>query len=170
MASELLAAVALFSGVSPEILAELSERMRPRRLSRGQTLYFKGDPGDHLYVIETGEVKLVLTGADGQESILDVLRAGDYFGEMSLFDEQPRSADVVAVQPSQLLSLHRDDFRAMIERHPRIAFSVFRALTQRLRRTTDLLEESLFLDLPTRLARALLRLARDFGEETATGI
>src|SRR5262249_62367321 len=110
------------------------ERVRPRRLSRGLRIFFKGDPGDHLYVIESGEVKLVLSGGEGQESILDVLRAGDYFGEMALFDEQPRSADAVAAEPTQLLSLHRDDFRAVIERYPTVAFPVVRALPPRLRR------------------------------------
>src|SRR5262249_1924331 len=107
MTSEMLAAVPLFSGVSAEILAQLSAAMTSRRLSRGQTLFFKGDPGDHLYVIQSGEVKLVLTGGEGQESILDVMKAGDYFGEMSLFDEEPRSADAVALQPAILLALHR---------------------------------------------------------------
>jgi CRP-like cAMP-binding protein len=89
---------------------------------------------------------------------------------MALFDEEPRSADAVAAQPATLFSLHRDDFRGLIRTHPDMAFPIFRALSHRLRRTTDLLEESLFLDLPTRLARVLLRLARDFGKETPTGI
>jgi CRP-like cAMP-binding protein len=168
--SELLAAVPLFAGLSPEILARVAEAMRPHRLSRGQTLFFKGDPGDHLYVIRSGEVKLVLSGPDGQESILEVLREGHFFGEMALFDERPRSADVVAVQPAALLSLRRDDFRGLIQRYPEMAFPIFRALCHRLRRTTDLLEESLFLDLPARLARVLLRLVRDYGKETPTGI
>jgi CRP/FNR family transcriptional regulator, cyclic AMP receptor protein len=162
--------VQLFSGLAPEALAQLGAVMKPRHLVRGQTLYLKGDPGDHLYVIQSGEVKLVLSGGDGQESILDMLREGQYFGEMALLDEQPRSADVVAVQRTLLLSLHRDDFRAIIERYPTAAFVIFRALVQRLRRTTDLLEESLFLDLPSRLARVLLRLAREFGRETPSGI
>jgi CRP/FNR family transcriptional regulator len=168
--SEMLTAVPLFVGLPGATLARVAEAMRPLRLSRGQTLFFKGDPGDHLYVIRSGEVKLVLSGPEGQESILEILRAGDFFGEMSLFDERPRSADVVAVQAATLLCLHRDDFRGLIQRYPEMAFPIFRALCHRLRRTTDLLEESLFLDLPARLARVLLRLARDYGKETPTGV
>jgi CRP/FNR family transcriptional regulator, cyclic AMP receptor protein len=167
---ELLAAVPLFTGLTEETLTRLSEVMRPQRLSQGQTLFFQGDPGDHLYVIRSGEVKLILPGPEGQESVLEVLQSGDFFGEMALFDERPRSAEVAGVQATALLSLHRDDFRGLIHRYPEMAFPIFRALCDRLRRTTDLLEESLFLDLPARLARVLLRLARDYGSETPTGI
>jgi CRP/FNR family transcriptional regulator len=170
MASELLQAVPLFAGLSPEIQARLAEMMKPRRLQKGQVLFFKGDPGDHLYVIRSGEVKLVLSGGEGQESILEVMREGDYFGEMSLFDEDARSADAVAAQETTLLSLHRNDFRSLVRDFPDMAFEIFRALSQRLRRTTDLLEESMFLDVPARLARVLLRLARDFGQETPEGV
>jgi CRP-like cAMP-binding protein len=169
MASELLTAVPLFSGIPPEIVGQLAELMKPRRLSKGQALFFKGDPGEHLYVIRSGEVKLVLSGGEGQESILEVMREGDYFGEMALFDEEPRSADAVSAQETVLLSLHRNDFRDLVRRYPDMAFSIFCALSRRLRRTTDLLEESIFLDVAARLARVLLRLARDFGEETPAG-
>lgn len=167
---ELLTTVPLFAGVSSEILAQLSEAMRSRRLASGQPLFFKGDPGDQLFVIREGEVKLVLTGGEAQDAILDVLREGDYFGEMALFDEQPRSTDAVATRPTVLLALHRDDFRALIRRYPDLAFPILRARCQRLRRTTDRLEESLFLDLPARLARVLLRLAQDHGQATPTEI
>src|SRR4051812_48214265 len=128
MASELLEAVPLFAGFSAEMQARLSELMKSRRLAKGQALFLKGDPGEHLYVIRSGEVKLVLSGGEGQESILEVMRAGDYFGEMALFDEEPRSADAVAAQESVLLSLHRDDFRGLVRAFPEMAFTIFRAL------------------------------------------
>jgi CRP-like cAMP-binding protein len=167
---ELLAQVPLFAGLSREILAQVAGVMKPRRLSRGQILFLKGDDGEHLFVIRAGEIKLVLSGGDGQESILNVLQPGDAFGEMALFDEQPRSADAVASQETLLLSLHRQEFRELNLRFPEMAFPIYRTLTQRLRRTTDLLEESLFFDLGVRLARLLLRLAQEHGRQTAVGI
>jgi CRP-like cAMP-binding protein len=167
---EVLASTALFAGLCPEILQQLAATMKPQRLSRGNPLFRAGDPGEHLFVIRSGAVQIVRVSPLGQEAILQILREGDTLGEMALFDAQPRSADAVAVRETRLLCLHREDLRALIHRYPQMTFPILRTLTQRLRRTTDLLEESLFFDLRTRLARLLLRLAADHGKDTGTGV
>jgi len=144
--------------------------MQRRSFERGETIFFKGDPGDTLYVILSGEVKIVLASEDGQESILIVLNDGDFFGEMALFDDKPRSADAVTVNPTTLLALHRDDFEQFVREHPEVAFPIFRSLTAKLRRTTDRLEDLIFLDLPARVAKKLIQLARKHGVKTGQGI
>jgi CRP-like cAMP-binding protein len=168
--SDLLANIPLFASIDPQALQVLQSRMQRRCFDRGETIFFKGDPGDTLYVILSGEVKIVLASEDGQESILIVLNDGDFFGEMALFDDKPRSADAVTVNPTTLLALHRDDFEQFVREHPEVAFPIFRSLTAKLRRTTDRLEDLIFLDLPARVAKKLIQLARKHGVKTGQGI
>lgn len=165
-----LAGIPLFSGIDPVALQTLQSRMHSRNFTRGETICLKGEPGDTLYVILDGEVKIVLAGSDGQESILVVLGEGDVFGEMALFDAKPRSADAVAVSDSTTLVLHRDVFEQFVREHPEVAFPIFRTLTSRIRRTTHRLEDAMFLDLPTRVAKKLLQLASKHGVQTARGL
>jgi CRP-like cAMP-binding protein len=168
--AELLASIPLFASVEPRMLLALQARMQRRTFDRGETIFFKGDDGDTLYVILSGEVKIVLASPEGQESILIVFGDGDFFGEMALFDSKPRSADAVAVSPTTTLTLHRREFEQFVRENPEVAFPIFRALTARLRRTTHRLEDVMFLDLATRVAKKLLQLAAKHGVETARGV
>jgi CRP/FNR family cyclic AMP-dependent transcriptional regulator len=166
----LLARIPLFASIDAAALLDLQTRMHSRRFSRAETIFLKGEPGDTLYVIMEGEVKIVLAGSDGQESILVVLGEGDFFGEMALFDSKPRSADAVAVSDTSTCVLHRDVFEQFVREHPEVAFPIFRALTARIRRTTHRLEDVMFLDLPTRVAKKLLQLASKHGVQTPRGV
>jgi CRP/FNR family transcriptional regulator/CRP/FNR family cyclic AMP-dependent transcriptional regulator len=168
--AELLANIPLFASVEPEALQVLQDRMQRRSFDRGESIFFKGDPGDTLYVIVSGEVKIVLASEEGQESILIVFKEGDFFGEMALFDAKPRSADAVTVRATTLLALRREDFEQFVREHPEVAFPIFRWLTAKLRRTTDRLEDIIFLDLPSRVAKKLVQLARSHGVRTGQGI
>jgi CRP-like cAMP-binding protein len=103
-----LALVPLFAEVDPRDLRELADELRPRSYRKGEVVFVAGDPGTSLYVIDSGRVKLSLSSADGREVILDLLGAGEVFGEMALLDGEPRSADAAAVEPTKLLLLHRD--------------------------------------------------------------
>lgn len=167
---DLLSRIPLFSSVDPAALRTLQGRMHQRSFARGETIFLRGEPGDALYVILDGEVKIVLVGSDGQESILVVFGQGDFFGEMALFDAKPRSADAVAVSDTTTCVLHRDVFEQFVREHPEVAFPIFRALTARLRRTTHRLEDVMFLDLPTRVAKKLLQLASKHGVQTPRGV
>jgi CRP-like cAMP-binding protein len=168
--TELLASIPLFSSVEPHLLQALQARMQRRTFERGEAIFFKGDDGDTLYVILSGEVKIVLASPEGQESILIVFGDGDFFGEMALFDAKPRSADAVAVGSTTTLTLHRREFEQFVRENPEVAFPIFRALTARLRRTTHRLEDVMFLDLATRVAKKLLQLAAKHGVEMARGV
>lgn len=151
--------VPLFSDLSPEETNRLAHATREKSYPKNSVILFEDDPGDALYVVLSGQVKVVLIGEDGREVILSILRDGDFFGEMSLIDDQPRSAHVIATEDSNLLVLRRDDFRRSIEESPRIALGLLRALSRRLRRADDKIGSLALLDVNGRVARLLLELA-----------
>jgi CRP-like cAMP-binding protein len=163
--TQMLAEVPLFAGLPPDDLAALAARLRPRRYSRGEAVFLHGDPGTSLCIVETGRIKVGFTSAEGREVIFEIANPGDEFGELALLDGEPRSADAVAIEASTLLLLHREDFTAQLERRPRIALQLLAALSSRLRRNAEIMQDAVFLDVPARLARTILRLAAD---ETAT--
>jgi CRP-like cAMP-binding protein len=115
-----------------------------------------------------GQVKVVLIGEDGREVILSVLAQGDFFGEMSLIDDEPRSAHVIAMEDAQLLVLRREDFQRALEEYPRIALGLLRALSRRLRRADDKIGALVLLDVLGRVARVLLELADESGGDLIT--
>jgi len=127
---------------------------------------FEDDPGDALFVVARGQVKVVLVGEDGREVILAVLGAGDCFGELALIDDEPRSAHVIAMDDAQLLVLRRDDFHQALEAHPRIALGLLRTLSRRLRRADDQIGSLVMLDVYGRVARVLLELAGTSTEDS----
>src|SRR4051812_989012 len=101
----LLRKVTIFSELPEPILTDMAGRMRPRTADAGSVIVSQEEPGDSLFVLASGKVKVVLYGETGREIILSILREGEFFGEMSLLDRQPRSANVVAIEKSELLSL-----------------------------------------------------------------
>lgn len=162
--------VGFFSGLDADGLRELAAAVRRRVFRAGEVIFHRDDPGQVLYVIRTGRVKICLTGPEGQEIVLALFGAGDYFGELALLDGQPRSASAVAVEPTEALALQRSDFIHAVERHPRIAISVLHVLAQRLRQTDSMVEDLLFLDVHGRVAKKLLELAETHGAPTKEGI
>jgi CRP-like cAMP-binding protein len=158
-----LAKHGLFAELSPTDLRDLSACLRRRRCAKGQIIFAQGDPGTSLYVVEAGQVKVVLTSPDGKELVLNVFGSGDIFGEMALLDGEPRSADAVAQEDCLLLVLQRDDFLRFLEERPAVAISLLAILSRKLRHTTQQVQDVAFLDVPARLARALLDLAETRG-------
>lgn len=154
-----LARHGLFAELSPQDLRDLSACLGRRRCARGQIIFAQGDPGASLYVVESGQVKVVVTSADGKELVLNTFGPGDLFGELALLDGEPRSADAVAQEDCQLFVLRRDDFAQFLEEHPRAAVGLLAVLSRKLRHTTQQVQDVAFLDVPARLARALLELA-----------
>ena len=151
--------VPLFAHLSDVELDRVRQAVREKDYPKGSVILFEQDPGDALYVVQTGQVKVVLIHEDGREVILALLNEGDFFGEMSLIDDQPRSAHVIATEPARLLVLRRDDFHACMEDMPRIALGLLRALSRRLRQADDKIGGLILLDVSGRLARQLLELA-----------
>ncbi len=154
-----LRSIPLFSQLREEDLERLARAARDRHCPRDTVIAFEDDPGDALYVIMRGRIKVVLTSEDGREVILSTRGKGEFFGEMSLIDDEPRSAHVIAMEDSELLVLRREDFLSCVEEMPGIAVGVLRSLCRRLRRADDLIGGLVLLDVPGRVARLLLQLA-----------
>ncbi len=165
----LLAEHSLFADLAASDLEELSASFRRRRYARGQIIFTQGDPGNALYVVEAGLVKIALSSPDGKELILNQLRPGSFFGELALLDGEPRSADAIAQEDCQLLLLQRDDFVRFVETHPKVALKLLANLSRKLRHTTQQVEDLALLDVPARLARALLDLAGSRGKPAGEG-
>jgi len=151
--------VPLFSHLADPDLARVGEVTRERQYPKNSVILFEDDPGDALYVVLSGKVKVVLIGEDGREVILSVLKESDFFGEMSLIDEEPRSAHVIALEDANLLVLRREDFWRCIESNPSIAFGLLRQLSLRLRHANHQIGSLVLLDVTGRVARLLLELA-----------
>lgn len=164
--ADFLATVPLFARVDREELERLAEVTRERQYPKGSVIVFEDDPGDSLFVVRDGRVKVVLVSEDGREVILGVLGVGEHFGELSLIDEQPRSAHVIAMEDSDLLVLRRDDFRRRVEATPALAWSLLVELSRRLRRADGKIGGLVLLDVPGRIARLLLDAASDGGSDT----
>jgi CRP/FNR family transcriptional regulator, cyclic AMP receptor protein len=155
-----LSAVPLLQSLASPDIEQLLSLLRRRRYARGEVIFLTGDAGINLCIIESGRVKLTLTSPDlGREVALDYLGPGDVFGELALLDGEPRSADAIAVEPTRLLLLSRDDFRAFLMSHPAAALDLLADMSRRLRRDAQVIQDAAFLDVPARLARVALRLA-----------
>jgi CRP-like cAMP-binding protein len=156
---DVLRRVPLFESLSEADLQSFAELVRERSYPRGSVIVFEEDPGDALYVVATGQVKVVLVAEDGREVILSVLGPGTFFGEMAILDEGPRSAHVIAMEESNLLILRRDDFHARLRAMPEVAISLLKEISRRLRRADEKIGSLVLLDVNGRLAHLLLRLA-----------
>ncbi|HEX5973021.1 MAG TPA: Crp/Fnr family transcriptional regulator [Gemmatimonadaceae bacterium] len=161
--ADFLATIPLFSGLPEEELERFAELTRERSYPKGSVILFQDDPGDSLFVLRAGRVKVVLIGEDGREVILGVLEPGAHFGELALIDDQPRSAHVIAMEDAQLLVLRREDFKRRVEANPTVAWALLTELSRRLRRADVKIGGLVLLDVPGRIARLLLDLADESG-------
>ena len=160
--ADFLSTVPLFSGLTRADLESFAELTRERSYPRGSVILFENDPGDSLFIVESGAVKIVLPSPEGEEgAIIATLARGDFFGELALLDGAPHSATAVALEPSELLVMRRDPFQELIDTDRALRMALFAGLTAELRRLTGHVEELHFLDLPGRLAMRLVRLARE---------
>ncbi len=161
--TEFLATVPLFKSLDAAELARFADLVREKSYPKGSVILFEDDPGDSLFLVRDGRVKVVLVAEDGREVILGLLGVGEHFGELSLIDDQPRSAHVIAMEESTLLVLRRDDFRRRVEASPQVAWSLLAELSRRLRRADDKIGSLVLLDVPGRIARMLLDSADEGG-------
>jgi CRP/FNR family cyclic AMP-dependent transcriptional regulator len=164
--ADFLATVPLFGGLDRGELQQFAELSREKTFPKGSVILFENDPGDSLYVIRSGRCKVVLIGEDGREVILGVLGESDHFGELSLIDELPRSAHVIAMDDSTLIVLRREDFRRRIEASPAVAWALLVEMSRRLRRADEMIGGLVLLDVPGRIARLLLDLSEEAGNNT----
>jgi CRP/FNR family cyclic AMP-dependent transcriptional regulator len=157
-----LSEIPLFSQLRESDIAGLARVTQERSYPKNSLILFADDPGDALYVVLSGQVKIIVGAEDGREVILSIRGEGEFFGEMSLIDEEPRSAHVIAMENSKLLVLRRDDFNRCLREMPAIATGLLRALCRRLRQADSMISSLVLLDVPGRVARLLLEMADRF--------
>jgi CRP-like cAMP-binding protein len=167
-ATAILEKIPLFGQLAAVELQRVVEVTRERTYPKNSVILFEDDPGDALYVVAQGQVKVVLIGEDGREVILSVLGLGEFFGEMALIDDEPRSAHVIAMEDSTLLVLRREDFQGILKQSPGIALALLRELSRRLRRVDEKVGSLVLLDVNGRVAQLLLELADEEGGDRIT--
>ena len=166
----LLANLPLFGKLAPEELDRLVAYMRLVRYPARTVLFRKGDPGSNMMVVVRGRVKVCSHSEDGKELVLNLINPGEVVGEIALLDGADRTADAVTLTDTELLVLERRDFVPFLQRHPDACMRLFAVLCERLRRTSELLEEALFLEGSSRLAKRLAHLAEVFGKPVPGGV
>lgn len=159
-AREVISNCALFRGLGPEQRLQLTERIHLRKYAAGHTIFSLGDSGASLMAVVEGSVGIRVLSPEGKEIIVAIMHAGDIFGEIGLLDGQERSADANAMTACTLAVVERRDVLHVFEGCPQAYFDVVQLLCQRIRRTTTQMAEVTLLDLPSRLARVLLRVAQ----------
>jgi len=161
--ADVLGEVPIFAALTSGEREELASRMRVRHFARGEVVFHRDDPSGHFFVIVAGTVKLAAQDEGGREVTIAILRGGDVFGELELFDDVPRSVTVTAMTETQVLALNRNDFFEVLERHPRAMRVMLTLLARTIRDTARRIEDLVFLDLPSRVAKALLDLRSAHG-------
>ncbi len=168
--SKALQSVPFFANLSQHEAEHLAGRLIIRHFSPGQVIFHHGDPGGLLYIIMGGKVKITHSTPEGHEALLAILGEDDFFGELALLDDSPRSATAEAIEVTETLTLHRDEFIRYIRNNPDFSRHVLQTLARNIRRLNSQLSDVFFLDLPARLARTLLNLAEQHGRVTMDGI
>jgi CRP/FNR family cyclic AMP-dependent transcriptional regulator len=149
----------LLARLPDDDLKALASRGRVRRCNAGTTIFHEGDPGDAIYVVVDGRIRMSRLSGSGTEATLALIGAGDCTGELSLFDGKPRSATATAMQATRTFVVSREDFVNWIKERPGASLALLETLSLRIRRTNEIVTDLVFLDLPHRLAKHLLTLA-----------
>lgn len=155
----------LFQGLPEDRLGAVARCAMMRRIPRGQAVVHAGDRTDFVYFVLTGSLKVTVSDEDGREVILSILGQGELFGEMGMFGEQPRSATVLAVVPSDLVQISKQDFRRIMEENFDIAWRIMTNLAERLRNADRKIESLALMDVYGRVARLLLDMSEPVGSE-----
>lgn len=166
----LLAGAPLFSGLAEREIDALVGVARTRSLKAREELFHKGDEGAQVYVVARGKLKVLTTSDEGDDIVFNIHGRGEMIGEIALLAGLPRTATVTAIQPSDLLVIDRRDFLACLRREPDVAVKLLRVVAERVKHLSELVEDTLFLNLPIRLAKKLAAFAASDGEKTPDGI
>ncbi len=166
---ELLRIVPLFSGLQDAELDELGRLATLRHYAKDGVVFFEKDVGASFFMIERGRIKVSILGDDGREVILSVLGPGDFFGEMALLDDEPRSATAIAAEATDLISVSRSDFQSAIDKNPEILRALVGVLMDRVRKANHQISTLALLDVYGRVARVLIDMAREEGKRLRDG-
>jgi CRP/FNR family cyclic AMP-dependent transcriptional regulator len=165
VSTTLLHNVPLFAGLDEDQLSVLVRMMVRKSFSRNAVVIRAGDPTDSLYIVINGRLKVLMSDEQGREVILSMLGPGEFFGEMGLLDDRPRSANVVSVEPCDLLSISKTDFKRSLAENFDLSLMVMRGLVKRLREADQKIGSLALMDVYGRVARLLLEMAEDVDGE-----
>jgi CRP/FNR family cyclic AMP-dependent transcriptional regulator len=157
----------LFRDLPVPVLEHLSSYMKTRKVTKGATIFSKGDAGTGLLGVLNGAVKVSIASAEGKDIVLNVFHEGEIFGEIALLDGRPRTADATAMSNCELVVIERRDFVPFLQDHADVTLKFIEILCARLRRTSEQVQDLTFLNLPTRLAKTLIQLAVESDGSTA---
>ena len=166
---KLLANVPLFAGLSEREIDGLIHVTRHETLRAREELFHKGDEGTQVYLVTEGTLKALTTSEEGDDVVFSILGPGELFGEIAFLGSQVRTATVTAITPSELLAVDRRDFLDFLKRHPEASIKLLTVLADRLKHVSELVEDTLFLNLPIRLAKKVIHYASIYGDENASG-
>jgi CRP/FNR family transcriptional regulator, cyclic AMP receptor protein len=167
---EVLARSGIFQGVDPDAAESLAKELEYVEARKGEIIFNEGDPGDSLYIVLSGKIKLGRRAADGRQNLIALTGPSDMIGELSLFDPGPRSATVTTVTDATFASLSHEDLLRWLDGRPIVAHGLLAQLAGRLRRANDVVADLVFSDVPGRVAKALLDLADRFGRTADDGV
>ncbi|MPV48958.1 MULTISPECIES: Crp/Fnr family transcriptional regulator [unclassified Pseudactinotalea] len=170
MDESIVRAAPLFAELGDQSYLAVRERMQESTYRRGEEIFREGSPGDRLYIIGAGKVKLGHTAPDGREHLLAILGPGEILGEVSLYDPGPRTATATALAKTTVVELQHTDLLRVLDARPEISQHLLRSLAIRLRRTNNKVSDLIFSDVPGRVSRALLDLGARFGQQTERGL
>jgi CRP/FNR family cyclic AMP-dependent transcriptional regulator len=168
-ARELLRTVPIFAELSDADIDSLAQLASQRRYAKDAPIFFEHDEGDSFFMILSGRIKVAILGDDGREVILSVLGPGDFFGEMALLDDEPRSATAIAIEDCELLALQRSDFEGVVSSRVSISAALIKVLSARLRKANHQISTLALLDVYGRVARVILDMAREEGRRLKDG-
>ena len=161
VSTAVLKAVPLFTSFPEDQLRMLTTMVTRRSAARSTTIMAGGDATDSLYIVLSGRLKVMMSDSDGKEVILSILGPGEFFGEMGLIDDEPRSASVVTIEPCELLAIAKRDFKKCLLENNEMAMAVMRGLVRRLREADRKIGSLALLDVYGRVARLLLDMAEN---------
>ena len=156
--------VSLFSGLPEDAIQAVSSLATTRTYPKNTIIISEGDDSDSLYAVLSGKVKVYLSDDEGKEIIINILSSGDYFGELALLDDEPRSASVMTLEESKLAVLSKTAFEDCLAKNPQVALPIIKGLSVRLRNLTENVKSLALMDVYGRVARTLLDMAEQDGD------
>jgi len=168
--ARLLSSSFLFSGLNEAEFERIAAFARIKKVSRGRVVFSKGDPGNSMFAVISGRLKVQNISEDGKSLIMGFLEPGAVFGEIAVLDSKPRTASVVSIEDSELLVIERAPFLRFLEAYPRVSIKLMEAICERLRAADQSLENMVFMSIPNRLIHMLRALSDQYGVVTAGGI
>ena len=153
-----------FRHLSPEAIVEINHLFEDRDVAAEQRIYFEGDAGEHLYLVATGKVKLVRNTTSGREVLLDILRGGEYFGNLSVMSGDAYAETAIAQTDCCILQISGQAFEKILNRYPDVTIKVLKAVGQRLEESQEIIKQLSVYSVDQRIAAALVRLAKKLGE------